>query len=91
MSKNIYIPSTTEGKTWKLDVGKDRNGFVVGEAYEGTELCTGVAVLFRYVIGDRKWTAATSAKRLTEKAKVRALKAIEDKLWFSGCIKEKVL
>lgn len=96
MSKDLYIPSTTEGKTWKLCASKDRGGFVVGKAYEGALSTTDGIEFFTFAfglagVGDRVWETALGTKRLTTAAKVRALKAIHDKLYFAGCIKEAVL
>lgn len=85
-----YIKSTASGKTWRLYAVKDASGRIAGRAVEGEyeEPKEGRELsCFSYDLTEaRRVNAFTGVARMTEKAEVGAINAVEEQLRMKGYI-----
>jgi len=85
MNDAIYIPSTAEGKTWRLDAYKLQGRPPIATAQEGVKGYHSFEYAIGGSMGDRHLRIPLEG-RLTAKAKAAALAMLQAKLKEMGAI-----
>lgn len=85
-STTTYFESTTPGKTWSVDIGKDRTGHVAAFATEGelNRNDCGVTSFNFVMFQDRTESFGTDAKRATYKSQKIAHDGLVARLIATG-------